>query len=439
MRKTILTISLVFGLICLGGCSKSNANALTGDFASIAGDDISTNEGNLILSSAQENFPAISKMAMNMLATDDDSSIYNGSLSGLSTYISETSNGVFNSYSNHMLEETTETTETKKTAPKTLTTSYEKEIERMWAGAPVESSVNGGYSLLEEESSLDKNGNVLTDTFKVANSFFSSAANLDDAWGIYLTRQAGGINQLSSRGSFIKTSDTEYVFEMTISSLKELSNPLYPSDSTKEIESYDCEEVIFYFSKKTDGGFFFTKVLEIEKRYVLTNFSFEKFKEPMTIFSLRDEIDMAYETKTAGTIPTYKTTASTIPQLYLVAFPTANYSTSQFTSSPIYDVTPEYKALNPDFKGYAFDAIVNLTPLYYYAFSTSADLDASPRIYDKWGFSNIDSAAIKFGTITLADINGENYFRAQSGTYDLRVLLSENETLTYLGVSYLEA
>jgi uncharacterized protein (UPF0333 family) len=435
MKKTVAFFPLLLaGLVLLAGCAGTTNPAKT-DFASYDGDAIDDNEARLIAASASDNLASVTNITIRSKASSDNTALYKDGLASQAAAITTDVEGNVTIFSNRLTKETIAYSTTKTDGIGGTASDYVNETDFSWVGNPIDANLTGVYSLFSEEKIADKDGNVFRDRFDVDSPSFSPVDSVEAAWGKKIADNFNSIYQYSTSQLFVKISDGSFVATRETTSQGSLSNPLFPSDATKTIGSYDISQETYYFVKKSAGVYQLTKASKVDKTLVATDFSFNVFSSPAVLESSVTVYTMNYDAKTIGSIPTYVDSQVEAPVLNYFT-PTGNSAVFSGSDS-IGDVTPSYKILNPTFSGFAYEETLSLSSSNYYAFSTETDSSAPLPTYDKWGYSAIDASSIKFGTITKAAINGKDYFAVADGTYSILVLLDSNENFSTIYVTYL--
>jgi hypothetical protein len=435
--KKISYLGLLFLVVAfLGSCGNTSSNSSETILTPISGEELSSDEGTLILASATKNVPSLSKMSMTENSLSDDSTIYKGSLSSLSRYDLSILSGSFDSYSNHMLEESEIENSTNKNGDGLSVSIYENEFVKEWAGNPIDSSLGDVYSLFEQSGSLNSEGAVETESCLVESPAFSLTKKIDATWQRFLTDSLSDICKITESIEYLQINDDQFVAIASAATDSTLSNPLYPNDSSKDIGTRLLSQTIYYFQKDSAGEFWLERVQAEKKKLVFCDFSFNFFSSPTAIESFTEEINLTYGDKIEGEIPT-DLSVGKAPILVLESQTPSGFYPASTGSVYFSDATGSYKLINPSFSGYAYEEILNLSSPMEYSLTTMENTTANPPVYDEWGYSDVDASSIKFDTITDAKVTGENFFLAQTGMYQVKILLGEDKTLKYFGVTYL--
>jgi len=435
MKKSIYFILLLTGLFAVTGCSNTTSSARDG-FESFDGQAISDSEAQIIGCSARENTAQLSRIGISMSGLSDNTFLYTKSLSLEAQSINTSVNGSVTVYSNHAIDETLTNEYEKTSGTGAKESNYVKEISIEWVGAAIDPLLTNQLSLFSKTTRSDFSGNVLSENSNVTKASFSTQAALSDDWSRYILDVYGRIYEYDSSQSFFKKTDGTYIATYSKASKSTISNPLYPGDSTKTIACHSIQEEDFVFSETSAGSFVLTKQVQIEKSFVLTDFSFVKFSEPAVIESSVLTYEFSYDDRTIASLPTFTAEESVVAPVLTSFTPTdsgANYQ----TSSGLSNISVYYKMLNPTFKGYAFRAEIALSSSLFYAFSTQEDVDATTPITDKWGFNKVISDSKVYGAITSANVSGKDYFKVMEAKYSILILFDVNQQLQSICMSYL--
>jgi|GEM_PF-3532154 len=430
-------LGLLFSVAAfLGSCGNNSGNSSETVFTPISGVELPSDEGTLILASATKNVPSLSKMSMTENSLSDDSALYKGSLSSLGKYDLTVLSGSFDAYSNHMVEESQIENSTHKNGDGLSVSVYENEFVKEWAGAPIDSSLGDVYSLFEQSGTLSSKGVIETESCLVEKPSFSLTKKIDETWQRFLTDSLSGICKITGSTEYLQINDDQFVAIVQTSADSALSNPLYPNDSSKDIGTRLQSQTTYYFQKDSTGEYWLERVRLEKKNLAFCDFSFNFFSSPTEIESFAEEINLTYGDKIEGEIPA-DLNMGKAPILILESQTPSGYYPASTGSFYISDATGSYKLLNPSFSGYAYEQILNLSSPMEYSLTTMDNAANYPPVYDEWGYSDIDASSIKFDTITDAKVVGENFFLAQTGMYQVKILLGEDKTLKYFGVTYL--
>jgi len=435
MKKINYSVLLLASAMLLSGCNlfATASDEARSGFASFSGYAIPTNEGKVIANSAMINVNKTNKIVMTASENDDDSKLFTGGAETTSTQQKISYETTLNLFSNYLLEqEMTYHTKTKSYGGVISETSM-TEIERLWAGDPVDPAITGFRSLFSEETEINQEGVKTADNFRVNSAMYCQNGDIDNAWGLQISDVAGRIYSYTSEQTFYKTDDKNYVSFASANSASQINNPLFPGDDTKKIETNTYTELTTFFTRNASGDFYLSKMRSVQKRFALMDLELKPITDPLVISAATIEYSYSYDERKAGSVPTYVESPLSIPSVALCKLT----NTGTVISSDYLDnVTIGYRLLNPSFTGYAYQATMALASSSFYAFSTESEIGAAVPNYSKWGFDNIEKTSILFGSITPALVS--NYFAAIDGTYSILVLLNSNFDLSSIQVSYLQ-
>jgi hypothetical protein len=376
-----------------------------------------------IVAQARKNVAGIRKASGNGTSITDYSSVYTGSLAPYSQSSKETASQELKIYDNRYMSQsisyeeiaaaygaakvtTKETMQhdewttayTPKTAADTSNfATYTKDVIKLNDAVVMQQGQESTMTSTDADVQNAFEKSIVTDVFDDVISSLTVATSPEAKSGLF------------QQGS-------NYVVYKEASSASTLTNPAYPSDTTKAVGTIMKSASLITLSRDDKKGYFVSKSKDIQTGYVSRGFDEEaEYENPIVYMSQVTEITYSYDSLGEGTLPEKYEAVDSNFTPYLLAYSADGSVLGGHTS--MMDVTEGYKKVNP-----------SVTADYVYHTETSL---ISGGLYS-FGYGEAAVAKDGFSTITetrfdtIKSVTGlDKFFAAEPGKYDIYAFVNK--------------
>lgn len=414
----ILAVALVAPLSACGSHSGAPEEKLNAELTQV--DPLTADT---IAAEARKNVAGIRHAVGTGSMATDYSGIYTGSLSVYSSKVKEEVKTEINVYDNNFIASKSTMKGSGKEIDANLSASQTYD-RYQWIESYVPKTAGDTANFAMYQQYAYTLNDVVVGQSIQENTFKSTDADVKNMVNAFITSEVfDGLvedvtlksNASTSVAVYSKGSDF-FVYSES-SSTGSLTNPAYPSDTTKAIGTLHKTAKLVTLGHDDTKGYFVSKEQEAETYYVARGFDEEAdYKDPIVYESSVTESTFAYDSLGAGTLPTkyVPTDEAFVPSLLTFSLDGATQSASRSLT----DVTAGYKKIHPSVSAdYVYHTETSLVSSAIYSFGYGA----TPVATD--GYSAIKD--MRFGTITAVE-NLDKFFAAQDGTYDIYVFVTKS-------------
>lgn len=425
---SIASLALVLSLSACGGReSKIDLNNLTG---------ISKEEFTYALTQASVNSAKILSMTGDGTRSKDLTKLYTGGLSYLASSEKETISSKLVIGSNYTID-VSGVLKIEKADKSGKNKSETKEEQSYYLLKDPTITDNKNYDLCEYTKS-ESNG-IINEQNVVVTPNIANDGNVNNVFNKFALSNSIICDLLNfSYTEYGKQGDDIIAYKKTTTQSTD-SNPLYPNDTTKSVNTVSTAINAIQLSKDSSLGYVLKKFYVNTSLSYVTNFELKQIATPIVVSETSSTATLAYGERVSGRVGTYPVSTEKA-KLFISSFAADSpYSLISSNDLNLNDVTAVEKSKNPNYKGTKYVGnlrITNSDSLYLYAFTTNIAIAETTPDYEKYGFSSIDFASIAFDTITDPLINNHKFIKFEKGLYSMTVEFNESNELTKLSISY---